>query len=290
MQVTVRSYLMAGLAAAGAGALAIAPLPAMTPQDVKVPTVEAPVTLAVQPSLTDLVALGIADSSTLAAAGFASGANGNTFLSGDTSFLGASFAALSKAVAADPQTYGPLAAAQVAFLPTSLIDIAEPQITGVSSSSAGVTQPGQASPVAPILLASPPYVALEPTVVAPINTATTTVSKHLDNVSAAFGGPKVAEKITTSSQAVGTSVVQAQGLVRSAVVGTAQTATLAAIQNNPQGVANAIQSGPANVQKAILGDSTATKGTVKNLGAIGTVSSTVQKAASDISKAVTNTK
>ena len=57
MQLTVRSYLMAGMAAAGAGALAIAPLPSLT-QDVTIPTVEAPVALAAAPSVRATARLG----------------------------------------------------------------------------------------------------------------------------------------------------------------------------------------------------------------------------------------
>ena len=70
MQLTVRSYLMAGMAAAGAGALAIAPLPSVTP-DVTVPTVEAPVALAAAPTFEQLFALGVADATAFAVAPFA---------------------------------------------------------------------------------------------------------------------------------------------------------------------------------------------------------------------------
>jgi hypothetical protein len=313
MQVTARAYLMAGLAAAGAGALALAPMPSLAPQDVKVPTVEAPVALAAQPSLTDLITLGVVDSSTLAAAGFSSGANANTFLSADTQLLGASFSSLIPLVQSNPQTYGPLALASVAFLPTSVIDLTEPQFTGVNAGGQNLdgsyTLPGVANTKAPVITVSPPSFQNVPTVAAPINAAAVKVATDFDSVSKAFGGPSnVAKTMTTSAQAVGTSVIQAQGLVRTAAVGTAQGVATAAIAGNPQGVSNAIQTGAGNIQKAIAGDPSVqlvdpatgkvntgnpTKNTaapVKRLGAIGTVSSTVQKAASDISNAVTNTK
>jgi hypothetical protein len=309
MQLTVRSYLMAGLAAAGAGALAIAPMPSLT-SDVSIPTVEAPVALAAAPSFEDLLALGLADTTLLVSTPFSSGSSANTFLGYDTQVIGAQLGALATAVQADPETYLPLAAASVGFLPLSLVSIAEPQFTGVNAagvsgnpSNPTYTLPGQAATTSPILTTTPPYLQNVPTVVAPINAATTKVAGDFDNVSAALGGPKLAKPITTGAQAIGTSVVQAQGLVRTAVVGTAQGATLAALSGNPQGVATAFQTGASNIQKSIVGDpsvplvnpatgkvstntSLNTAAPVKRLGAIGTVSSTVQKAASDVGNSI----
>lgn len=306
MQLTVRSYLMAGMAAAGAGALAIAPLPSLVP-DVTVPSVEAPVALAAAPSFDQLLALGIADSAAVTSGAFGSGSNAAGFLSGDTSYLGNSFALLPSLIASNPEMYLPLAATSVAFAPLSAIQLAEPQFTGVNASgqnplTGAYTLPGQADNVAIQPITTAPGFALKPTVVAPINAAAGKVATDFDNLSASVGGPTtVARTLTGSASAVGTSVVQAQGLVRTAGLGTLSAATQAAIARNPQGVATAIQNAPGNLQKAVFGDtsvplvspttgqpSTASNAVapVKRLGAIGTVSSTVQKAANDVGNAV----
>ena len=77
MQLTVRSYLMAGMAAAGAGALAIAPLPSLVP-DVSIPSVEAPVDLAATPSPLELLLQGVGSAATLANGAFTSAGSAGT--------------------------------------------------------------------------------------------------------------------------------------------------------------------------------------------------------------------
>jgi hypothetical protein len=288
MQLTVRSYLMAGFAAAGAGALAIAPMPSLT-SDITIPSVEAPVALAAAPSAEQLLALGIADTAGLAGGIFGSGASANTFLGYDTQVLGQTFAALPALIANDPETYLPIAAVGVATLPITLATIAEPQFTGVNAG--GQNQlPGQAATTSPIGIPTNPFFQNVPTVVAPINAATKKVANDFDNVSAALGGPKLANPITVGAQEVGTGIVQAQGLVRTAGVGTLSAATQAALARNPQGVATAFQNAPGALQKAVFGDPAGPNiggaPSVKKLGAIGTVSATVKKAADNIGNAV----
>ena len=146
-----------------------------------------------------------------------------------------------------------------------------------------------------------PAPGVTPTVITPINKAASKAALDFDNVSASVGGPRLATPITSGAQRVGTSIVQAQGLVRTAAVGAVGGVASAALTNGD--VAGAVQTGADGVVKSVFGDSSvplvnknSKKATtsadpnavapVRRLGAIGTVSSTVQKAASDVGNAV----
>jgi hypothetical protein len=308
MQLTVRSYLMAGLAAAGAGALAIAPLPSVTPADVKIPTVEAPVALAAAPTFEQLLAFGIADATGLTVAPFSSASAANAFVGTDI-VSSVTTAQLIIAATQAGQIDPPLAALALGVgLPVQALGAGDAQFFGVNDP--GVVQaanpanniysiPGEPDTTTGVVLVPSP--GIMPTVVTPINKATSKVALDFDNVSASVGGPRLASPVTSGAQRVGTSIVQAQGLVRTAAVGAVGGVATAALTNGD--VAGAVRSGADGVVKSVFGDSTVPlvnkttkKATtsadpnavapVRRLGAIGTVSSTVQKAASDVGNSI----
>jgi len=139
-----------------------------------------------------------------------------------------------------------------------------------------------------------------PTVVNSFRTGAITAATIADTVAAQVGLPKLAVPTTKGVQAIGTSFIQAQGLVRSATVGAVQgTITAVATGGN---VPNAIKTGLNGIKKSIVGDPTVPKVSasgvvtgvpaldtnepVKRLGAIKTVSTTVKKAVQNVAAAV----
>jgi hypothetical protein len=308
MQVTVRSYLMAGLAATGITALAVAPLPSMS-QNVTVPSVEASVDLAAAPTL----AQWFADTTGLAVGGFSSASAASAFLGTDTlgaALLGQGLLAL---VQADPSLL-PIAALGGVGAALALPQATDLQFFGVTDSGVipgkkksdplTYSLPGIPDTTSTTALV-PVFTKNMPIVVGPISAATNNLATDIDDASDSVGGPKLAGPLTSGAQAVGTSVVQAQGLVRSATVDAVTNVAAASLSGNPQAVGTAIQTGAGGIQKSIVGDSSVplvnpatgkvdsnsnlnTAAPVKRLGAIGTVSSTVQKAASNVGNALTN--
>ena len=87
------------------------------------------------------------------------------------------------------------------------------------------------------------------------------------------------ETSLVQTEKVGVTVIQAQGLVRSGAVGAVQGIVDATTTGG--NVTTALSGGATKIQKAVLGDSTAT-GTVRKLGAVGSLN----KSVSDAAKAV----
>ena len=112
-------------------------------------------------------------------------------------------------------------------------------------------------------------------VLPPTVKAVNTVAHNLTEA----GLPKVVETSLVQTEKVGVTVIQAQGLVRSGAVGAVQGIVDATTTGG--NVATALSGGATKIQKAVLGDSTAT-GTVRKLGAVGSLN----KSVSDAAKAV----
>ena len=108
------------------------------------------------------------------------------------------------------------------------------------------------------------------------------------------GVPKVVEQTLLSSEKIGVTVLQARALVRGATVGAVQDTILAASSGGDVGAA--IQNGAIRIQKSVFGDPDApdahvdpydsespTAPSIAQLGAVGSVTTSVQQAANDVS-------
>jgi hypothetical protein len=295
MQIAIRSYVTAGVAAAGVAALVVAPIaPKM---DVSVPNVNSAVALAASPFETALITASTAPVDLLA--GLLGSVTSSAVLYPSFALQTAQgLATQIQALINDPSTI-PTFIAQLPSLTNTLISGGEVNTFGVTTGlgtapaeTPGVplepTLPGSAiyplSPIQTVLGQSP----LSPT---QLGTLPANISNGLNNAAAKFdgvihtlGGPTVlVQTISRSTQAIGTSFIQAQGLVRSSTLNAISGVNTAIV--NRGNVNAAIQAGIKSVQLSILGDSTAPTGTVANLGAIKTVTHTIQKSVKDVGTA-----
>lgn len=134
----------------------------------------------------------------------------------------------------------------------------------------------------------------------PFDSAVDTVENNL--VTNGVPGAPVLRSVTVESRRVGTSIVQAQGLVRDATVNAVQGTLDAATIGGDVG--GAVQSGVDGIGKSVFGDSSikhklnpetgkpvsaGTEGAVDSihkLGAIGTVNSATQTAAKNVGDSI----
>jgi hypothetical protein len=310
MQVTARSYLMAGLAAAGMGALAIAPMPSLEgamPADVQVRNVQ---NTALVDDLVGAYEFGVLNAGILnnGALGSATVANGV-----GTGFL-AQLPLLPVSVAAQPTQTPTILNAGVTGLVSAATGVApfgEPvaalgptstPVDGAPGVPGGYTN-ATVDPPGPLPLGTYPVPVSVPNsanIPKPFNSAVNTVENNL--IAAGVPGAKVLKSTTVESQRVGTAVVQAQGLVRTATVGAVQGTINAATTGG--NVPGAVQTGLNNVGKSVFGDPSVTQkvnpttgqpdntsagvDSVRKLGAIGTVSSATQTAAKNVANSVTS--
>jgi hypothetical protein len=308
MQVGVRSYLIGGITAAGFGALAFAPLPAAAP-NVQVPKIDDP---AVQnTALTDVLNPQFAIDQAL------------TLYDGGT----ASILVQNKVLPplADPATLGRAVLETPTFAPailnsgfnaiqgvgTGVPGTATPEVPG-SPSQAVESAPGSprswlvtsvdTSGVPTSTDVSLPTGPLPngKVIPNPFESAVDTVQDNL--VTNDVPGARVLQSVTVESCRVGTSIVQAQGLVRDATVNAVQGTVNAATTGG--NVGGAAQTGADNIGKSVFGDpsiqykvdpttgkpvSASTEGSVDSihkLGAIGTVSSATQTAAKNVGDSI----
>jgi hypothetical protein len=295
MQIAIRSYVTAGVAAAGVAALVVAPIaPKM---DVSVPSVNAAVALAASPfeqaliyastAPIDLVA-GLINSTQTAAVAYPSlGLQ-----------VGLGLAQQIQALIGDPASI-PDFFAELPTQANQIVSLGEVNTFGVATGLSGNGAPGVtdvtqlAGPFAPQFFPAPPY--LSPVVgqtpaVSPgaipgnISNGLNSAAAKVDGVIAAVGGPPVfVQTVSRSTQAIGTSFIQAQGLVRSSMLNAITGVNLAVVHGG--NVNAAIQNGLTSVQQSILGNPAAAAGSVARLGAIKTVTHTVQKAVKDVGTA-----
>jgi hypothetical protein len=294
MQIAIRSYVTAGVAAAGVAALVVAPIaPKM---DVSVPSVNAAVALAASPfeqaliyastAPIDLVAGLIGSTQTAAVAYPSLGLQ-----------VGLGLAQQIQALIGDPASI-PDFFAELPAQANQIVSLGEVNTFGVATGLSGNGAPGVtdvphlAGPFAPQFFPSPalePVVGQAPTsqlglIPGNISNGLNNAAAKVDGVIAAVGGPPVfVQTVSRSTQAIGTSFIQAQGLVRSSMLNAITGVNLAVVHGG--NVNAAIQAGLTSVQQSILGNPAAAAGSVARLGAIKTVTHTVQKAVKDVGTA-----
>jgi hypothetical protein len=296
MQIAIRPYVTAGVAAAGVAALVVAP---MAPKmDLPVPTVNAAVALAASPFQQALITASTAPIDLVG--GLLGSLTSATNLYPSFALQTAQGLGLQiQALIDDPSTI-PDFVAQLPSLGNQLVTGVEVYTFGVTTGS-GMTAP-----------AEKPGVPFEPTIPGtaiypgaavqsvfgqsplPTNLAAipANISNGLNNAAAktdgvikALGGPSVfVQTVSRSTQAIGTSLIQAQGLVRVSTLNAITGVNLAVVHGG--NVNQAIQNGITSIQHSILGDPTAANpNSVAGLGAIKTVTHTIQKAAKDVGTA-----
>ncbi len=298
MQIATRPYLAAGLALASAAAVTI---PIATSRDLVTPAI---------PSSDRMVAL---TASALPTAllnlvtipqDLAGGALGslNTVVTAypDTALIFGTGLLESLDHAANHPSTIPLAIASLPASIGSFVEVIGLQTTGVAASgyspiSGKYQMPGEPDPVTysplhpteaivPVFSQTADDVfALPGQLPGNIVTAVNRSAQKLDDVSAALGGPRVVHQTALSLESVGTSVIQAEGLVRTATLGAVSSVAVTAV--NKGDVAKAVREGRAEIKRAIFGrpaSASAPAGSAKQLGAIKTVKTTVQKAQKDI--------
>lgn len=322
MQVGVRSYLVGGITAAGFGALAIAPLPAIGPPDVQVSEAQSPdienAALAdvfnpafiydqaiilnnglgtsittnnsvVPPILNDPLAVtnALADAPTFIATGLNYGVPNTigtpgTKLTNGINPLQAVYTGVPGTATPEQGVPGTKSSTWVA-------------VDGAPGVAAGYVVSDPSNP------ASATKVNVPGVVPAGFRGGVDTVENNL--ISNGVPGATTLKAVTVQSRKVGTAVVQAQGLVRDATVNAVQGTVNAATSGGDVG--GAIQTGASKVGKSVFGDASitykvdpnsgkpvtaSTPGSVDSihkLGAIGTVSKSVQNAASEIGNSST---
>jgi hypothetical protein len=295
MQIAIRSYVTAGVAAAGVAALVVAPIaPKM---DVPVPTVNAAVALAASPFEQALILASTAPidlvSGLIGSAQTAAVAYPSLGLT-----IGLGLVQQIQALVSDPSTI-PDFFAELPAQANRIASLGEVNTFGVATGLSGTGTPGVtdvpllAGPFAPQFFPSAPFLApvLGQSPVSQLGKIPGNISNGLNNAAAkadgvikALGGPPVlVQTISRSTQAIGTSFIQAQGLVRSATLNAITGVNLAVVHGG--NVNAAIQAGLTSVQRSILGNPSAPSGSVARLGAIKTVTHTVQKAVKDVGKA-----
>lgn len=271
MDIAVRSYLIAGVATIGVGALALSPV-AQIPERA-IPTIAAPTQLT--GAVSDVVE------------------NAKIFVDGYVeSFFAAGVFALLGILPAVPE------------LPADIIDTAkdhqlpnyaENRLSGLVTALTGVKPPsvpqnpgGQLVPTVP----NPNY---EGPVQTPTKPAEFVVIRIPANLAESEISANLIEKgITVGPVAwqntydVWTARVQANGLVRSAALGSAQR-VVDAVANHTS-VRNALKEGGIAMKHAVFGkpanSTDAPAGSIKNLGAIKTVKSTTDARRAAVKKAI----
>lgn len=281
MQLTVRSQFLSGVASATVvgSVIAVGPL---APQ-INLPNVH---TLTVQ---TAALANGLAENAQILAGGFVAS-------------LSAVNATLPNALAAPNQVIGGFGrdTNQIPIIVGDVFRGSDTQITGVSPverPEPGTTyDPGAQYPgfYAPTDSAPGSTYTMNPAVLAGPIVAVDEVSKNL--VAANVPGANTFQAATVSARRLGVTAVQTQSLVRTnafeAVNGVDKTAYDG---GSPQQVAAATVNGAVHVTQAITGapvgtaepdGTTVTKGTVRNLGAVGSVTKSVTDAAKSVASGV----
>jgi hypothetical protein len=296
MQIAIRSYVTAGVAAAGVAALVVAPIaPKM---DVPVPSVNAAVALAASPFEQALILASTAPIDL--ATGFIGSAQSAALLYPSLGLtVGLGLVQQIQDLLSDPSTI-PTFFAELPSQTNQIISGIEVDTFGVTTGlgTAPIETPGvpfeptlpagslqfyPAGPAVATVLGQAPGSQLYK-VAQNIPNAMNSAAEKTDGVIKALGGPPVfVQTVSRSTQAIGTSFIQAQGLVRSSTLNAITGVNLAVV--NGGDVNQAIQTGLTSIQRSILGNPGAPAGSVARLGAINTVTHTVQKAVSDVGKA-----
>lgn len=330
MHVANRSQMITGVSALAVGALFTAPA-LLSQQHVEAPVAQAPVALSSPIGLSAAVSpiAGLITAGQQAAGGvIGSGAQANVIYPSDAIFIGGSLVTQVQGLIAHPSTI-PAAIVGLPGQVEGLTELVENQSTGVKADGElgqiTIPFPTSTSPLITVDAYSLPGEFVPATTnpgaagfpgpnATTVNNSATNgfraAAGTLDSITPA-GLPKLATPITVGAQEVGTSLIQAGGLVRSASATAVQNTFNAVASGNPTNVRNAVVGGVSGVSKSVFGDSSVplvtpisssvgvdlpsggvpvpgTVAPVKRLGAIGTVTTTVTKAVTGVATAATH--